>query len=176
MRPSTTARRYAEAAFAVARRDGDLVGWLQDLQAADEALQDPEVGNFFRDPDVSREDKLATLGKLIREVRPHVLNLLRLLAVRQRLYLLPNVVAEFARLEHEARGIDEAHVTVARAVSAAERQDIVRRLEQLTGKKVEIHVQVDPAILGGIVVRIGDRLIDGSVAGRLVRLRQEMAV
>ena len=70
----------------------------------------------------------------------------------------------------------EAEVTVARPVTQEEQQDILRRLRTLTGKEVQIQVAVDPNILGGVVVRIGDHVIDASVSGRLDRLRQELAV
>ena len=79
-------------------------------------------------------------------------------------------------LEREAKGIVEADVTVARRVSPEEERSIADRLQRLTGKQVDITVHIDPAILGGLVVRFGDRVIDASVAGRLQRLRQQIAV
>jgi F-type H+-transporting ATPase subunit delta len=176
MRPSTTARRYAEAAFEVAQQDGDLDTWLADLRAANTALAERETALFFRDPNVGREEKLETLNKLVGHLQPHVLNLLRVLAVRQRIQLLPAILREFQELEREARGIAEAQVTVARPVDQAETRAIAQRLGQLTGKRVEVRTQVDPNILGGVVVRIGDKLIDASVAGRLQRLRQRLAM
>jgi F-type H+-transporting ATPase subunit delta len=109
-------------------------------------------------------------------MRPHVVNLVRILAARDRIHLLPSILQEFVALDREARGILEARVTVARPIDDREQEEVRRRLEQLTGKTVEIHTDVDSSILGGIVVRMGDRLIDASVAGRLQRLRQEMAV
>jgi F-type H+-transporting ATPase subunit delta len=176
MRPSTTALRYAQAAFEVAQADGDVRGWLADLQAARDTLQDPELSQYFKNPNIGREEKLNALQQLFGTLRPHVLNLLRVVAAKQRMYLLPGVVQEFERLDREARGITEAKVTVARPVSEAEREQISQRLSQVTGKQVDITIQVHPQILGGILVRIGDRLIDSSVAGRLQRLRQELAV
>jgi F-type H+-transporting ATPase subunit delta len=176
MRPSTTARRYAEAAFDVARHDNDVQGWLRDLQTAAETVEQPDIAGFFRDPKVSREEKVETVGRTFQSMRPHVVNLVRILAARDRIHLLPSILQEFVALDREARGILEARVTVARPIDDREQEEVRRRLEQLTGKTVEIHTDVDSSILGGIVVRMGDRLIDASVAGRLQRLRQEMAV
>lgn len=176
MRPSTAGRRYAEAAFEVAREDGDTRRWLSDLEVAAEALSDPRVEPFFRDPDEPRERKLQALADMFPNFPPHVLNLLRTLASRDRLSLLRPIVREFRELDRRARGVLEAHVTVARPLSDQERADVARRLEEATGKRVDLEAEVNPAILGGIVVRIGDRLIDASVAGRLERLRHEMAV
>jgi len=67
-------------------------------------------------------------------------------------------------------------VTVARELTDAERADVQRRLAQATGKQIDLTTEIDPSILGGIVIRMGDRLIDASVAGRLERLRQDLAV
>ena len=176
MRPSSTARRYAEAAFEVARQDGDIDGWLSDLEAAVDAVQDSETAAYFKDPSVAMEHKMETLERGFSSVRPHVLNLLRVLVSRHRLHLLPAILEEFQELERQARGILEADITVARELDENERARIGDQLDELTGRRVELRTHVDPSILGGVVVRIGDRLIDASVAGRLQRLRQEMAV
>jgi F-type H+-transporting ATPase subunit delta len=176
MIPSTTARRYAEAAFAVAQKDGNPEVWLRDLESMQQSLQDPQVAEYFRDPAIAQEDKLRTLERLSSSMSPHVLNLLRVLVTRHRLHLLPAVAREFAELQRQAMGIVEAEVTVARPVSEDEKRRISERLQQATGKRVDVEIRVDPSILGGIIVQVGDRLVDASVAGRLQRLRQEMAV
>jgi F-type H+-transporting ATPase subunit delta len=104
-----------------------------------------------------------------------VLNLLRVLASRQRLHLLPAIRREFERLIRDSRGVTEALVVVARAVDGAESKSIEDRLVHLTGKRVEVRVMVDQSILGGIIVRVGDKLVDASVSGALQRLKQELA-
>jgi F-type H+-transporting ATPase subunit delta len=174
VRPSTTARRYAEAAFEVARQGGDTEGWLDDLKMASGVVQAASVSRYFKDPETGRREQLETLNGLFGNLRPQVLNLLRILATRHRMYLLPSVTREFEHLDRQARGIAEARVTTARPIEEAEREKIAERLGRLTGKIVDIHTAIDPSILGGFVVRIGDRLIDASIAGRLERLRQEM--
>jgi len=177
MRPSTSARRYAEAAFDVARKDGDMEGWLQDLRIAAEAVTEPSADAFFKDPNSSTTQKIETLKQIVPSVRPHVLNLLLLLVTRHRLALMPGILQEFERLEHEAQGVTEADVTVARPMSDSEARDVGEHLGRATGgRKVNLVVHVDPSVLGGIVIRIGDQLIDASVRGRLERLRQEIAV
>lgn len=175
MRPSTTARRYAEAAFSVAQQDNATELWLRDLQAVGEAMRDPGAANYFKDPKTTREEKLTTINQIFGSSHPHVKNLVRLLAAQQRMFLTPAIAREFLHLYRESRGVTEASVTVARPVSDDERNEITRRLEAATGKTVEVRIAVDASILGGIVVRIGDRLIDASVAGRLQRLRHQMA-
>lgn len=176
MRPSTTALRYAEAAFAVAGEAGSVQQWNRDLELAARVLSAPQTLEVFRKPEIPRSDKLAILPQILPTIRPEVLNLLQLLTIRDRVALLPQVRAEFVRLDREARGVVEAEVTVAREYDSGERGEIQQRLAAATGKQVELRLRVEPRILGGIVVRIGDRLIDGSVSGRLQRLRHEMAV
>ncbi|HEX6508819.1 MAG TPA: ATP synthase F1 subunit delta [Chloroflexota bacterium] len=177
MRPSTSARRYAEAAFDVAQADGDVDGWLADLRTARAAVSEREAASYFRDPNVSVEDKINTIRQILPGVRPHVLNLLLTLVVRHRVNLLPGIAQEFEALERQARGIVEADVTVARQVNKDETRQIEESLARATGgKQVNLQVHQDPSILGGIIVRVGDRLFDASVRGRLERLRQELVV
>jgi F-type H+-transporting ATPase subunit delta len=173
--PSSTALRYAQAAFEVAQEDRAEDDWLSDLDMATKTLTESDLARYFKDPSVSREEQLATIDKGFADVRPHVLNLLRVLASRQRLHLLPAIRREFERLIRDSRGVTEALVVVARAVDGAESKSIEDRLVHLTGKRVEVRVMVDQSILGGIIVRVGDKLVDASVAGALQRLKQELA-
>lgn len=173
---SSTARRYAEAAFDVASRQGDAATWIAELRGAGEALQSPEVMHYFRDPNVAREEKFATIDRAFSGVRPQIRNLLRMLAARDRLTLIPAITQEMTRLDREARGVLEATVTTARPISADEQGEIARRLGTVTGKQVALTSKIDPELLGGVVIRIGDKLIDASVAGRFERLRQQLAV
>lgn len=176
MRPSTTARRYAQAAFDVAQEHGEVDQWANDLRMVTEQLSDPTVSGFFKDPEVTEGQKIQTVEQAFSGVRPEVLNLLKILVTRHRTHLLPAILLEFERLQREASGIEEAYVTVARQIDESEKASIQNGLSQATGKTMEIHTNVDPRILGGLIVRINDQLIDGSVSGRLQRLRQSLAV
>lgn len=103
-----------------------------------------------------------------------VLNLVLLLLRRGRIEDLPRVAAEYRRLDNRRQGITEATATAAAPLTPDEVRALTARLEQFTGGRVELDVQVDPSLLGGLVVRVGDRLIDGSVRGRLERLRNQL--
>lgn len=97
MRPSTTARRYAEAAFDVARSDGQTDNWLRELQEAQTTYSRDIVRSYFEDPNVSREEKIETLPRLFPQLSDRTLNLLRILTSKHRMQLLPSIVAEFER-------------------------------------------------------------------------------
>jgi ATP synthase F1 delta subunit len=105
-----------------------------ELQEANDAVQDREVAEYFKDPSSSMEQQLDTLTGLTDNVRPHALNLLRALVSRHRLHLLPAVVREFESLNRQARGIEEAYVTVARALTEEEIKGVGERLSTMTGK------------------------------------------
>jgi len=114
------------------------------------------------------------VGAVGTSVSRPVLNLILLLLRRGRIEDLPRVAAEFRRLDNMRQGITSATATTALPLQADEVRALTTRLKQFTGGRVELDVKVDPSLLGGLVVRVGDRLIDGSVRGRLERLRNRL--
>lgn len=176
MRPSTTARRYAQAAFAVAQDEGNANLWLQRLAVVATSLEDDKIRLFFKDPAVGMNEKMSALDRSFGSFEPRILNLLKVLVSHHRIHLIPQIVVEFRDLYRASQGIEEARVTVAHQIDDAEKQRITDKLASITGKKVDLTVQVDPRILGGVVVQMGDRLVDASVSGRLQRLRQKLVV
>ncbi len=174
-RSPSSARRYAEAAFQLAEREDAVEPWLRHLQSAAAALGDESVVRSLQDPAVPRDQREAAIGDALGKVPVQVRNLVLLLLRRNRLELVPRVAAEFKRLHDRRDGITPAIVTSAAPLDEAEVGEITDRLRQLTGGKVELEFRVDPSLLGGIVVRVGDKLLDGSVRGRLERLRSLVA-
>jgi F-type H+-transporting ATPase subunit delta len=171
----TAARRYAEAAFQVALRDDAVETWRAELDAAGAIASDVEVGRMLANPAAALESRSEMAHSIFGKVvgKP-VLNLIGLMLRRGRIHQLPTVAAEFRRLDNARQGITLATATSASPLSSDEVRAVTARLEQLTGGRVELDVQVDPSLLGGLVVRVGDRLIDGSVRGRLERLRNQL--
>jgi F-type H+-transporting ATPase subunit delta len=168
----TTARRYAEAAFEIAERDDSLAAWLAALAVAGERLTAPEVLRLLSNPAIAASARVEVLERILRDdVTGAPRNLLALLVRRGRFELLPAVIREFTRLHHRREGIVEAIVTSATPLEDSEVEALQQRLVAMTGSRVELQQQVDPDLLGGLQVRVGDRLIDGSVRGRLERLR-----
>ena len=174
-RRETAARRYAEAAFEVATRDDTVEAWRAELDTAASIVADERVGRMLANPALPLQQRVDMAKSIFgKTVSQPVLNLIGLMLRRGRIHELPQLAAEFRRLDNARQGI-----TVATAISAApltqdEIRALTQRLEGLTGGRVELDVQVDPSLLGGLVVRVGDRLIDGSVRGRLERLRNQL--
>ena len=172
---ATAARRYAEAAFEVGLRDGTVETWRQELDAAASVVDDQRVARLLGNPAIAEETRLelaeSTFGTIVS--RP-VLNLIGLMLRRGRIDELPRVAAEFRRLDNERQGITPATATSAVPLSEDDVRAITARLEEMTGGRVDLDLAVDPDLLGGLVVRVGDRMIDGSVRGRLERLRNQL--
>ncbi len=174
-RPSTAARRYAEAAFEIARRDGTLERWTDDLRLAADVTADPDVTRVVDNPAIPFTTRREVLARLLEDrVAPPAFNLVALLAQRGRLAITPAVAAEYKRLVDRERGVVAATVTSAVPLEPAELEAIKARVQEMTGARPEIASLVDPDLIGGLTVRIGDRLIDASVRGRLERLRDRI--
>jgi F-type H+-transporting ATPase subunit delta len=174
-RPTSAARRYAEAAFEIARRDGTLDAWQSGLARAVATITDPQVAGVVDSPAVPFTARREILSKLLAtEISPTVLNLVLLLAQRGKLASLVAVEAQFARLVDRERGIVPAEVTSAAPLGPDELAAIAARVSEITGSRVDLRAAVNPDLIGGLTVRVGDRLIDASVRGRLERLRDRL--
>ena len=169
------AKRYAQAAFELARDKGELEAWERDLGALPEALAAPRVMPFLSSRQTPARAKEAFLRRIMGEPAPLVWNLMRLLLEKDRLRLLPQIVETFQALLDEERDIAHAQVVTAVPMSDTERAAVARRLSELTGKQVHVETREDPEILGGLVARIGDRLIDGSTKTKLIALKRQLA-
>jgi len=170
----STARRYAEAAFEIAQRDDSMETWVAAFVIAEERLADPQVTRFMSNPAVPTISRVEVLDRIVgQDVTGAQRNLFALMIRRGRFEQLPAVIREFRRLYRTREGIVQATVTTATALDAAEVEALQGRLEATTGQRVELSQQVEPQLLGGVQVRVGDQLIDGSVRGRLERLRTD---
>ena len=174
-RPTSAARRYAEAAFELAERDDAFEAWADGLNLVAAVAGDSSVGRKVDNPAIPHADREAGVARLFEgRVAPGVLNLTRLLAKRGRFESLPAVAAEFNRLLNRRNGVVEAVVTSAAPLTAKETDAISARVTAMTGSGVNLHTEVDPALIGGITLKIGDQLLDASVRGRLERLRNQL--
>ncbi len=174
-RPVTAARRYAEAAFQIAARDDRTAHWQDRLDRLAELLADERVDRLAGNPALPHEERERVLREALGwDAGDPAFNLVRLLVRRGRTRLGPAIAREFRRLVQRSSGIVAATVTSATELSPAEQTAIRERLEAMTARRVDLAVQLDPSLIGGVAVRIGDRMIDASVRGRLERLRERL--
>lgn len=168
-------RRYAQAIFSLAREQNKLEQWDADLANMDEAFKQDSVQNFLDNPKTTREAKIHFVREVLASrVSPEALNLVFMLLKRERHSAVGAVFQEYTKLWNKLRGIEIAEVTTAISVGPAEEEAILSRLSAITGKQITVKMKVDPEIVGGLIARIGDILIDGSVLTRLQNLRKQL--
>jgi F-type H+-transporting ATPase subunit delta len=173
-RRDIAARRYAEAAFEIGRADRTLESWERDLLKLRDALADPELRSLVEHPAVAFSDKERVVRRVVGDVLPEALNLVLLMVRRGRPGAIGRMVDHFASLVRRHRGISLAEVRTALPLEESQRVSVMDRLHELTGDEIEINEVVDESLIGGITVRIGDRLYDASVRNRLERLRARL--
>jgi F-type H+-transporting ATPase subunit delta len=173
---SASARRYAEAVFELASERDTIDAWSRDLQTVADFTSEADVARVLESGRVPASEKLRLVATAL---EPHVstlaMNLVRLLASRGKLHLSRQIFDAFSERADDRRGIAHATVTTAVPLADDERAAIATRLSTLTGKRVDVTPVVDDAIIGGVVARIGDQLIDGSTRTKLVALKRRLA-
>jgi F-type H+-transporting ATPase subunit delta len=171
----TIARPYARAAFDEARTHEALAPWSEALQVAAQVVRDPRVEALLGNPHVTPEQ----LAQLVTSIAGPKLgdagaNFVRTLAANRRLRFLPEIAARFDELKDTAEGVADVTVTSAAALNEAQRGKLAAALEKRLRRKVRLHCEIDPTLIGGAVVRSGDLVIDGSVSARLNRIAYEL--
>jgi len=176
LREPTIARNYAEALFVVGERTGDTVAFGDLLEAVAGAIAaDERIRLMLEAPRTPKTQKQALLGKALAGRAPEsFIRFLGAVVKRGRQGLFGAISLEYLKLVDVKLNRVHAAVTLAREPDKALVSEIRRRLSDLTGKDVVPHVRTDPRILGGLIVRMGDRVMDGSVRRRLLALRRQM--
>ena len=185
MERRTLARPYAEAVFRLAQERKTLKAWSEMLQLAAAVSADPQVAALIDSPRVPRERFIAffldvcgdaqgsasvaggTTPGATKKLDKDAANFIHLLSENHRLVLLPEITALYELLRAQAEGRVEAEVISAAAVSEAQLKDIAAALKKRLGRDIDLSTRIDPALIGGIVIRAGDLVIDGSVQGKL---------
>lgn len=171
----TLARRYAIAVSQLAHeQNAERV--TADLQAIARAIgDDGAVRAFFEAPVISRPDKERVLVEAFGNMHPVALHTLLLLVRKRRETLLQAIVAEYLALERAARGRELLTLTSARTLDRAEYNEVISSLERAYAKKFEVTEVVDPSVIGGLRIMMGDRRIDATISGRLDALTRELS-
>jgi F-type H+-transporting ATPase subunit delta len=172
----TIARPYAKAAFAHARERNAFASWSDALSAASAVVADPTVEKLLSSPRVSPQQLVDLIAGVIGgSLDENGKNFLSTLAQNRRLGLLPEIAEIYETLRAEIEQVADVHVSSAVALSAAQRDRLTTALKKRLRRDVRLHESVDPALIGGAVVRTGDMVIDGSLKARLDRLATDIA-
>jgi F-type H+-transporting ATPase subunit delta len=170
----SSARRYAEAIYQIGTAEkavDELGGSLSRLQQA----LSGEVLRALRNPGIPLHARRAALDAATAAEPKAIRSLLDLLLERERIALFPQIAAAYVDLVERLAGIVKGTITTAKEISASEREQLVRRLERSSGKRIRATFAVDESLIGGAKVQVGDRLIDSSLKAQLDELRRELA-
>ena len=175
---SGVAGRYASALYSLAadlRQTSEVAAALANLQAL--IAESPDLQRLVRSPVFSAADQTRALNAILAraEISGIAANCVRLVAAKRRMFALADMIRDYNKLHDSARGLTRAEVTTAAPLSD---EQIAQLKEQLRGKaagqEVELAVKVDPAIIGGLVVKLGSRMVDGSLRTKLNAIRNAM--
>ena len=174
MRGKLSGIRYAQVVFEIATEDLNFDEWKSGLGKITGLIGVSEATEFLKDPKVSLENKKGFLKGCLEGVAPGVLNLSYLLVVKDKLKIAPLIEMEYNKLLDEHLGVKRIKVVTAMPLDEAEKENMAKKFENLTGHKIFINFDVDPNIVGGAVIKIKDKLIDGSIKNRLESLKKEL--
>jgi F-type H+-transporting ATPase subunit delta len=169
------ARRYAGAIFELAQKQDTLDHTLEDVKGIAQVFANRKLAYLLREPKVPAQRKETALREaLTSKVVPTSLNLALLVVQRELVDLMPNIAAELERLVLNYHNQAIAEVTTAAEMDKAQSDLVKGALERTTGKNIIMHARIDPSILGGVIARVGDQIIDSSVRYRLHALQQQL--
>ena len=167
------ARRYAQAVFEIALEKNELERWQSDLQKMVDAIGDETFLAVLESPKIKFEDK-SRLMKRLGGISPLALNLVMMLITRGGVGMMRDIAEEYRRRLDEYHGIQTAEVITAIPLDKQEKEKLAENLGAMIGKTLVLKSEVDPEIIGGIVARVGGKLLDGSTRSKLIALKKEL--
>lgn len=168
------ARRYAQAVFNIAREKKELDRWQSDLDKVAGLGGDATVMALLENPKVRFEDKARLLSEGLVDINPLALNLVYLLVTKGKLGMIGDIAGEYRLLLDSYNGIERAEVTTAVALDDEDKARLEEQLGEVVGKKVVVETKVDSNLIGGIVARVGGKLLDGSTLSKLAAMRKAL--
>lgn len=173
MADTQAARRYAQAAFSIATESDSFAMWREQLGDVAEVLSESDAASLFADGRKTASERITLLERVL-DVDPLVLNLAKLLVTKSRTAEASAIAKLFSEMVDAREGVAHAVITTAIELSAEQLTQIEASLSEALGVTINARAETDSEILGGIIVRVGDRLIDGSLRSRLESLRKEL--
>jgi F-type H+-transporting ATPase subunit delta len=174
---SGVAGRYASALFELAQETRSVDEVSKALDQFDALISgSDDLQRLVRNPVFTAEEQMAAVGALLKKAKIGGIagNFISLVASKRRLFALPGMIAAFRQLAADAKGIVRAEVTVAEAPSAAQTKSIAAALKDVAGKEVVVDLKIDPSIIGGLVVKMGSKMVDASLKTKLNAIRLAM--
>lgn len=176
MARAPSARRYAQAVFQLAVEGKNLDGWADDLAALARAIENAEFVALLDSPHLPPVQKRKLINDALgKAVGPLPLNLISLLASRNYVRLIPDILDEYEGLLYAHRGIVLGEVISAVPLEPQQLDAIMKRLSEVVGRQVRVTARVDPGVLGGFIAKVGDRVLDGSAKTKLEQMRRSLA-
>ncbi len=172
---TAAARRYARAVFELAQESGQVSEWSARLARVRDLLANEGVRAVLTNPTIATERRMELISSAPDELDPESTNLAKLLIESNRVEDVVEVADEYQRLADAAAGRVRATVTTAVELGPKDRDRVAAELSKRLAGEVELEVVVDPAILGGLKLQYGDRLVDATIATRLQQLRRRLA-
>lgn len=172
---SASAKRYAKAILAIAKERDQLTQWTEELDRIVSIMKDGNVAQLLSSVRVRVNDKVRLLETLLTDLSPLAKNLAHLLLRKNKLNEISHIAEEYRKLIDIEKGIEHAEVVAAVPLTGEEQQRIKEWLLSITGKSVILHIVVNPDVLGGLVVRMGGKLIDASARNKLTEMRKSLA-
>lgn len=172
---SARARRYARAVFELAQQGDALEAWAERIAGVREVLTDEQAREVLFNPAIPSARRVELAGELAGSFGPEAANLAKLVVSTGRPDLIDGIAEEYSLLVDESEGRVRATATTAVELEKNDVDRLSKDLSQRLGKDVRLDVRVDPAIIGGMVLQVGDHVIDASVATRLQQLRRRLA-
>ncbi|HLR67724.1 F0F1 ATP synthase subunit delta [Virgibacillus alimentarius] len=176
MSDAVVAKRYAEALFQLGKEKANLDQLVEELQVVREVFQtNQKLYTFLEHPRISIVTKKQFLDEAFKGLGQDVVNTIKLLVERHRSVLTPSIISHFMQMVNDAKGINEAVVYSVKALSDAEKEQLEKSLaKRLNTKSVKLENKVDPSVVGGLKIRIGNTILDGTINGKLRRIKRDI--